>query len=66
MAFIIVLEGLDGCGKTTIAKQLNTLLTENNYDCMVKKIDDEPFANLFKELKPTSSSLTKYLLRLDQ
>jgi thymidylate kinase len=41
MTNIIVLEGVDGSGKTTLAKNLKEILSENGYSCQIFREPDE-------------------------
>jgi thymidylate kinase len=64
MPIIIVIEGLDGVGKTATAKALKHELIKHGFETVLHELEDIPFYSLFQELRHLSNSNTKYLLQL--
>jgi len=62
MTNIIVLEGVDGCGKTTLATSLEVILNENGYTCQIIREPDTYFKQIIE--KPKESKLTNLFLFL--
>ena len=64
MPIIIVIEGLDGVGKTTTSKALRDKLIKLDFKVVLHEIEEIPFYTLFQELRYSSNSDTKYLMQL--
>jgi dTMP kinase len=63
-SYFIVLEGLDGCGKTTMAKRIHQWLTDNGVSCIhTREIGGTPFA---EQIRNTLLSMADIDYKLDE
>lgn len=61
---LIVIDGLDGVGKTSTVLELEKVLSRMGFDVIIKQFEKEYFQNAFAESRKGNNPNTKYFLQL--